>query len=229
VRPSQGLTKVKRGGAAMALPLLLCLGLGAAGLRANVTSLAPAPLPTEDGHVDAGARLLDVNPSVFNGLSDRLGMPDTGGTLLLWGGGATIVPGKLRAQASGWSGGLSASQGTRQTTWDLDLAAFSLEERYPFTSYEITAGTSLEYGRLMGGMDDYSAGNLNRVEANLWGTSVSAGFRWPTQTAVGFFVRTQWLWLQGDGTWHGSSASSLGSTHFDLGGPSVTAQIEMSL
>lgn len=224
--PTRGLGRVPRGGAALALPLLLCLAgaLGADSLNGVDTTVL------ETGHLDAGAMLLDVKPAVFDNLSAATGFPNTGGTLLLWGGGATLAPGKLRAQASAWSGGLSASEGSRMTTWTLDLAALNLEQRYTFSSYEITAGTSMEYGQLRGGLDDFSTGSLNRVEADLWGSSVSAGFRWPLQTKVGFFVRTAWRWLQGDGTWHGGAPStSLGSTHFDLGGPSVTAQIEMSL
>lgn len=224
--PKRGFDRVKRGGAALALPLFLCLAgaLGADSLNGVDTTVL------ETGHLDAGAMLLDVKPAVFDNLSADVGFPNTGGTLLLWGGGATLAPGKLRAQASGWSGGLSASEGSRMTTWTLDLVALNLEQRYTYSSYEITAGTSMEYGHLRGGLDDFSTGSLNRVEADLWGSSISAGFRWPLQTKVGFFVRTAWRWLQGDGTWHGGAqATSLGSTHFDLGGPSVTAQIEMSL
>ena len=226
--PQRGLSSVKRGGAALALPLLLCLTVGPLG--ADTMNGVDTTLP-ETGHLDAGAMLLEVKPAVFDNLSAAAGFPNTGGTLLLWGGGATLAPGKLRAQASGWSGGLSASQGSRMTIWTLDLAALNLEQRYTFSTYEITAGTSMEYGHLLGGLDDYSTGSLNRVEADLWGSSVSAGFRWPLQTKVGFFVRTAWRWLQGDGTWHGPGVGGwgLGTTHFDLGGPSVTAQIEMSL
>ena len=231
--PTQGLSKVKRGSAALALPLLLCLGL-AAGLAADNSAVQSYAL--EEGHIDAGLRYLDVKPATFDALSTALGMPNTGGTLLLYGGGATITPGKLRAQVSGWTGGLSASQGSRTTSWNLALASLNLEERYPSSSYELTAGTSLDYGQLTGGLDDYSHAQVNRVDANLWGSSVTVGFRWPLQTKVGFFVRTAWQWLAGDGNWHGPGIGigpgyqpGLGGSHFDLGGPNVTAQIEMSL
>jgi hypothetical protein len=229
VTPSQRLQGVKRGSAALALPLLLCLGL-AAGLAADTSSTITG---VEDGHLDAGVRYLGVKPATFDNLSGAMRFPDTGGGLLLWGGGATISPGSLRAGMSGWSGGLSASQGARTTHWDLTLASLNLEQRYPGSTYELTAGTSLDYGHLAGGLDDYGNSNvsLNRVDANLWGSSVTVGFRWPMQTKVSFFMRTAWQWLQGDGVWHGlgASAAGLGSSHFDLGGPNVTAQVEMSL
>lgn len=212
----------RKGSAKFALPFVL-VTLLSAGLSAAAAGFTE----TEDPHLDAGARVLFIKPVAFDTLASNLGYPTVGSPLLLWGGGATLAPGLLRVQMSGWAGGLSAVQGTRTSTWDLHLAAITLEQRYPLGQFLVTAGSSFELGELRGALDD--GATLNRVQAPLWGAGVSVGGRWPAKTKLGFFARAGYLWLQGSGDWRGPLAPTLGTGHFDLGGLNGTVQVELSL
>jgi hypothetical protein len=185
--------------------------------------------PNENDHVDGGARMLFANPLVLDSLASSVRFPKTGATFLLYGGGATLSPGDLRLGLSGWTGGLQANAGSKMTTWNLNLASLNLEQRYVNGSYEITGGLSADYGQLNGGLDDAASGGLTRIESNLWGGSATAGIRWPVQSRLGFFVRSGYQWLQGDGIWHGVLAYGgwLGGEHINLDGLNVTAQVEL--
>jgi hypothetical protein len=205
------------------LALVLGLLFAAAGAKA-----APAVnQPRDPGHIDASARYLMVKPEALNGISKRLaGFPDTGGNFLLYGAGATVSPGMVRAQVAAWTGGLSAAQAGKSTRWDLNLGALTLEQKYPMGQYVLTAGSSFEMGEIHGALDDGSG--INRVQAQLFGLGMNAGVRWPAETRLGFLLRAGYLWLGGVGLWHGPQEAVLGNAQFDLNGANVTGQIELS-
>lgn len=222
------LTSVRRhgqGSARSALPFVLLLLLAA---RTASAATAPSADPPELPHLDAGSRLLLVRPSTFDTISEAVGFPNTGGTLLLWGAGGTVTPGLLRAQVAAWTGGLSAVQGSKTTSWGMDLGALSLEQRYPVGQFTLTAGSSFEMGQLTGVLDD--GGSLTRVLAQVYGFGINAGARWPAQTRMGFSARVGYLWLGGAGIWHGALAQNpvLGTSQFDLSGPDARLQAELS-
>jgi len=218
----------------MALPLLLCA-------LAIVSAVNPAradtsvTLPGEAGHLDGGARLFLANPDGLDAIAADVPaaaggpFPKTGASFLLYGGGATIVPGPLRVQMSGWTGSLQANAGSKSTTWELSMGTINLEQRYNQGSFEVTGGIGVDYGQFTGALDDAASGQLNRMESNLWGYSATAGLRWPAQSRLAFFLRTGYEWLQGDGVWHGALASEgrLGASHVNLDGPSATLQVEL--
>ena len=109
-------TAEARRGGALALPLLLCAlallsWVNPARADSTVTS------PNENDHVDGGVRMVFANPLVLDNLSSDSGFPKTGASFLLYGGGATLVPGDLRVGVSGWTGGLQANAGSKMTTW----------------------------------------------------------------------------------------------------------------
>lgn len=218
------LTYVRRhgqGSAISALPFVLSLLLAAPASAASVTQVS------EPGHLDGGVRYIMARPDALNSISQRLpGYPDAGGNLLLYGAGGTLTPGMVRAQVSAWTGGVGAQQGSKSTRWDLNLGSLTLEQRYPMGAYMLTAGTSLEVGELRGALDDGAA--INRVQAPLYGAGLNVGARWPAQTRLGFFTRAGYNWLSGGGEWRGPAAAALGTTQFDLGGPSLTAQLELA-
>ena len=221
---------LRSGGALGALPFFLfaavftapCPGAGAP----SQTTLTGAG--SEDPNLDAGMRVIFTKPSELDSIASSLGYPTAGGIWMMYGGGATITPGELRIQFSAWSGSLDAGDGTRSTEWDLKLAALNLEQRYLMSSFLVTGGVSLEAGQLLGFFSDSSDAQLTSVEAPLFGYSVQAGVRWPAQTKLGLFIRGGWEWLQGGGNWRGTEGPSLGSTLFELGGPTLTAQLELS-
>jgi hypothetical protein len=229
VTPRPNPAEARRGGA-LALPLLLCALALVTGVKAARADGITTVDLTENDHLDGGARMLFANPIVLDSLASDCGFPTAGATFLLYGGGATIAPGDLRIGVSGWTGGLQAHAGPKTTTWDLNLATLNLEQRYSQGSFLVTGGVGVDYGQFSGGLDDASTGQLTRIESDLWGYSATAGVRWPTQGRLGFFVRSGYEWLQGDGTWHGALADAgrLGGEHVNLGGPSVTAQVELS-
>lgn len=205
-------------GSALALPLLLSL---AASLTAGTVSIPNAEKPNLAG----GVRYL-MGGDTLGAAPKALGLPEPSTQWLLWGGGATIARPLLRAQASAWTGGLRAARGSDVTTWDLHLAELALEQTYPNNTLLITGGATANFAELHGTLG--GPGGHSSVRAPLWGGGVSAGVRWPRQTALGFFVRGSWLWLMGQGDWRGDQAHLLGSQRFDLSGPSVTSQIELS-
>lgn len=220
------LTQVRRhlqGSAIFALPFVLLLGAAVPAQAASTTTST-----IEKPHLDAGMRLLVIRPAVFDDLAGSVGFPETGGNLLLWGAGGTLSPGLLRVQVSAYNGGLSARKASKSSAWDLNLGALTLEQRYPLGQFTVTAGFSFEMGELRGAFDD--GASVNRVLAQLYGMGVNIGGRWPAQTPLGFFARAGYLWLGGSGEWKGPLAASknLGSTSFDLGGPNLTVQVELS-
>jgi len=216
-----------KGSARRALPFLLRLAVAAA-----LAALVPARgraldvVEQDQPSLDAGARLIDGKAAVLDNLAAAVGFPSTGNSWLLAGGGATITPGPVRAQVSAWEGSLSANAGGRSTGWNLGLAALTIEQSYPMGAFLVTAGTSIEAAQLEGSFIE--AGQLTGVQAPLFGTSIQAGVRWPAHTKLGFFLRGGWEWLSGGGTWHGPLAPILGSTQFELGGPTATLQAELS-
>ncbi len=211
------------GSAILALPLLLAApALGAA-------SLYPGkPFPTADRpHLDAGYRVQAGNAATLDAAATTLGLPTTGAQFQLWGGGATLTRPQLRLQASGWTGALRSANGDRSTVWDLQLGELALEQSYDQGPLLITAGAALDYAELHGTLQG-PAGH-NSVRAPLWGGGVTAGVRWPAKTALGFFVRSAYLWLQGSGDWRGTQAAALGNgQRFDLSGPSLLGQVELA-
>lgn len=207
-----------RGGAFLALPLLLGLasGLGAAGFRGSL----------EKPHLDGGARWLSSNNGSLDAAAHDLGLPVTGGQWLLWGGGATLTRPELRLQASGWTGHLRAARGSESSEWHLHLAELSLEQRYEQGPLLVTGGATLNHGQLHGTLQ--GPGGHSSVRAPLWGGGLTAGLRWPRQTPLGFFGRGGWLWLMGQGHWRGDQADQLKDRTLDLSGPSLTAQVELA-
>jgi hypothetical protein len=224
--------RTKKGGAHRALPFWLCLALLAlsAGLRADDSLSASTPSSPFDGSVDAGVRLLCTKPAVLDSLAASAGFPKTGGLWLLWGGGATLTPGALRIQVSAWEGSLGASSGGGDSAWNLGLAALTMEQAYPLDNCIFTAGITLESGELEGSF--VRGNNLMGVDSALFGYGLNGGVRWPAQTPLAFFLRVGWDLLSGPGTWHGSpapGAGNPGNTLFELGGPTATLQLELSL
>jgi hypothetical protein len=220
--------KAAKGGALWALPFCLFMALcGRARADNDTLGSAPAVASPFVGSLDAGARLLYTQPAVLDSLAASAGFPKTGGLWLMWGGGATLTPGALRTQVSAWKGSLGATSGGASTQWNLGLAALTMEQAYPVSNFIFTAGASLEAGELDG---SFIRGNeLTGVESTLFGYSLQGGVRWPAQTMLSFFLRAGWEVLSGPGTWHGSFGSALGSSLFELGGPTATLQLELSL
>jgi len=215
----------KKGGARWALPFFLGLVCLVAALRADTDGV---PVSAGfSGSLDAGARLLYTNPAILDALAASAGFPKTGGLWLLWGGGATVTPGPLRAQISAWEGSLAAAAGQNSTVWRLGLAALTLEQAYPVSDFIFTAGVGVEVGSLEGSL--IGRGGLTGVESALFGYNLQAGVRWPAQTRLAFLLRGGWEYLAGPGNWHGTLGSGLGSTFFELGGPTGTLQLELSL
>jgi hypothetical protein len=217
----------------LALPLLLCALSMLSPVKPARADGIVAQAPTENDHVDGGARMLYANPLVLDSLSAQVGFPKTGGTFTLYGGGATLAPGSLRVQVAGWTGALQASAGPKMTTWGLTLASLNMEQRYVQGAFLVTGGVGLDYGQFTGGLDNAQTpqgAQLTRMESNLWGYSGTAGLRWPAQSRLAFFLRSGYEWLQGDGRWHGQYASTgqLGGEHINLDGLNVTGQIEFS-
>ncbi|HTB22130.1 MAG TPA: hypothetical protein VK914_05450 [bacterium] len=236
LKKTLGILKAMKGGAHRALPFWLCLallGLGA-GLRADDagdTTLDALPVLTPyNGSLDGGARLLYTNPSVLDSLAASAGFPKTGGLWLLWGGGATLTPGNLCIQISAWKGGLNASSAGAATGWNLGLAELTMEQAYLLDNCIFMAGISLESGELGG---SFVRGNSTAsVESAIFGYGLQGGMRWPAQTPLAFFLGIGWEMLTGPGTWHGDAATgtaNLGTTLFELGGPTVTLQLDLSL
>jgi hypothetical protein len=220
--------KAAKGGALWALPFCLLMAL-CASARADNDMLGSGPTAVSPyvGSLDVGARVLYTQPAVLDSLAAPAGSPKTGGLWLMWGGGATLTPGALRAQISAWEGSLSASSADASTQWNLGLAAFTMEQAYPVSGFIFTVGGSLEAGQLDGSF--IHGGAFTAVESPLFGYSLQAGVRWPAQTILSFFLRAGWEDLSGPGTWHGSFGSALGSSLFELGGPTATLQLELSL
>lgn len=207
------------GSAVLALPLLLA----SLSLSASVKTVIEEP--PEPSSLDGGARLLMGQAGALDDVPRQLGLPLTGANWLLWGGGATLTRPLLRLQASAWTGGLSATDGTNTTGWDLQLAELCLEQGYPYGSLLFTGGAMLDHAELFGRLQG-PAGN-SAVRAPLWGGGISAGVRWPRRTPMGFFVRGSYLWLQGTGDWRGAQAALLGRSKFDLGGPNLQGEVEL--
>lgn len=218
-----------KGGAFWALPFCLFMAF-CAPARADAldsSSIANGAGGSYDGSVDLGARLLYTQPSVLDSLAASAGFPKTGGLWLMWGGGATITPNPLRLQLSAWKGSLDATAGGGSAHWGLDLAALTMEQAYPWNDFILTVGGSLEAGELEGSFLRGDA--LSAVDAPLFGYSLQAGVRWPAQTMLALFLRGGWEILSGPGTWHGTDGQGLGNTLFELGGPTATLQLELSL
>jgi hypothetical protein len=232
-----GLNRMK-GGAFWALPFCLFMALGAmaradsgdsSGISdsGDSSSIANASGGSFDGSADAGVRLLYTQPSVLDSLAASAGFPKTGGLWLMWGGGATITPNPLRLQLSAWKGSLDATDAQGSTHWGLDLAALTMEQSYPWNDFIFTVGGSLEAGELEGSL--LRGDSLTAVDAPLFGYSLQGGVRWPAQTMLALFLRAGWEILSGPGVWHGSDGQGLGSSLFELGGPTATLQLELSL
>lgn len=176
------------------------------------------------GHVDGGVRYLN-SPGTLNSAPERLGLPIAGSQWLLWGGGVTLEKTELRLQAGAWTGALHAEGTGGRTDWNLQLGELALEQLYPRGNFLLTGGACLDYGELSGTLT--GSGGHSSVRAPLWGGGVTAGLRWPRTTALGFFVRSGWIWLIGQGDWWGDQAGLLGSQRFELSGPGLTAQAEL--
>jgi hypothetical protein len=215
------LGSAKRGGAVLALPLLLML---AATARPDVFSSNSDTLPDEVPHMDATAMFLMVRPEVLDDVPLALGFPTTGGQVMLYGGGSSFGKGALRVGVQGLLGGVSARQGGKNTEWKMRFGNLLLEQRYPYGQFLITGGTILTYGQLEGVLEDNSA--ITRFDGATYGGGIVLGVRWPRQTRLGFMARTGYEWLPVNGAWKGALAASSPKATFDLGGPLAQAQVE---
>ena len=212
-----------KGSAFLALPLLLV-----AVSAWSRDSFSSGPVVTgEASHLDGGSRWIFAKAEALDAMSASLGFPSTGSQFLLWGGGATISKPQMRMGVSGFTGGLSARSGQRATGWDLQLATLTMEQRYDYGSFVVTAGANTDYGYLTGRLED--GADVTYVQVPLFGGGVNTGFRWPAQTKMSFFTRVGYSWLQGNGEWRGKQGTALGTKSFDLQGLNITAQVELSL
>jgi hypothetical protein len=216
---------IQRGGAILALPLLLwAAALPAATL--DDSRIKGAKDPGEAPHLDAGALYLSVKPEVLDEVPQALGFPATGGSFTLLGGGASFSKGPLRVGVQAYTGDVSHRDRWLNTEWRLNLYQLVLEQVYPHDTFIMTAGTTFSLARIQGLLEDGSA--LTRFEGGVLGGGAVAGIRWPRQSRLGFMARGGYLWLPVQGQWKGALAGSAGKSAFDIGGPMAQAQAELS-
>jgi hypothetical protein len=212
----------KRGGAVLALPLLLMLALRRPAAAAQINDSLQEEIP----HLDATATLLQARPEALDDVPQALGFPATGGQFMLYGGGASFSKGALRVGVQGMAGGLAARQGGLNTEWRLRFGNLLLEQRYPYGQFMITGGSILTYGQVEGLLENNSA--ITRYDGATYGGGVVVGGRWPRQTRLGFLARAGYEWLPVSGTWRGALAAANPKASFDLGGPLAQLQVELS-
>jgi hypothetical protein len=212
------LSWAKRGGAVLALPLLLWFARPAS---ADVEMTADA-----GPHLDATGMMLIARPEALDDAPKGLGFPTTGSQVALYGGGAGFSKGALNVEVQALVGGLTASLGDLDTEWRLRFGNVLMEQRYPYQQFLFMGGAVFTYGQVESILTDDKG--ITRYDGLTYGGGVVASARWPRATRLGFTLRTGYEWLPVTGIWKGEHASVQPKSSFDLGGPLGQLQLELS-
>lgn len=177
------------------------------------------------GALEGNYTVLSINRDQFNDGSAQAGYPGlSDSTLQLYGGGAMMQKGPTRWGVIGMSGALASSRGNQYSNWSLDFVALLAEQRYPGNGWEVTAGFLMGYGQFA---VDYRGLDYSRFESRFYGSGGTAGLRWPTEARLSFFIRSGYLWLPANGTWHGALSGKMAKTYYDLSAPFGQAGMDL--
>lgn len=169
---------------------------------------------------------LTVNRDQLNDASSAAGFPGISDSVMnLYSAGAVFNKGAARVSVMGMTGSLASEKNGANSNWGLDMVGIFAEQRYPGSSWEVTAGFFTGYGLF--GVEYRDAVGYSRFESRFIGTGGTAGARWPTHTRLSFFLRSGYFWLPAAGAWHGTLAGKMAKTYYDLSAP--FAQVGMDL
>jgi hypothetical protein len=222
------------GSAILALPLLfLPLFLNADTLSNMMVAQGFAQNSQSAGGIEGAWTTLFLNRDILNAASIEAGYPGTSdSTLQMWDGGVVAEKGAARYGVMDMRGGMAASSNGQYSNWGLSIMGLFAEQRYPASSWELTAGFFVGYG-------DFSieyrgpssvipgSGFYSRFDSQFLGTGTLAGLRWPTASSISFFIRSGYFWFPATGSWHGDLAGKMSTTYFDLSAPFAQAGMDL--